>query len=277
MSTRKHNHATAWRDRLLPTATAHQARLQIYQPTWAPRNIERTIETPYGSGTIKGRLGMQHALLMEALQYCALLTRPLDNGGLAILIDPHDLRKEMAGREGSRYGWETIMALTGDLRSSVIRGTYSGWPIMDGILDRLVPSDAYKRLHPVTGEQRPMYLAEITPTYRAWLECDPLPLHYQPSPLARLHHAISAATARWILTQRDEPRGGWKLDTVISAVGDVPTRKRRWQLWDDRADLETAGVLIDDKRRIHLPPRSAHDRGCSVYDRPSRRFLGDSI
>lgn len=246
------NHTVQWHERLVPTSTVHQARLQIFQPTRTPTYCTREIETAYGDGAVTGRLGQMHALLLEAICFTAERTRVLENGSLQVLIDPHKVRRMMSA--SARYSAAGIAALTADLRGAVIQvraRNLGGLPAIDGILDRLVPSPA-TRLNPLNGEMRYLMRAELSPTWRAWTETD-LALHYDPSPLAALRHGASAAVARWVLTQRGTPAGGWYLDTLLAAVGVETTdraamRNRRRDVRQDADRLAAVGIEVQGDR-----------------------------
>ena len=210
----------AWRDRLLPTTTAHHSRLQLFQATRHPTFCTREVHTPWGSGTITGRLGTMHAQLLELYLFLCERVRDLESGGQQLLVDPYPVRRGMAGGEG-QYSAEGIKVLVRDLRGATfqldMRG--GGW-LVDGIIDRIAESPK-RRYDPLTRTERSLTRVDITPTYRTFLDAD-LPLHYDPIGLARLRHGISQAVARLALSHRDQPRGGWSLDALIAAVGADP-------------------------------------------------------
>src|SRR5690554_1240070 len=105
----------------VPTTTVHQSRLQVFQPTRRPRFTERRIETPWGHAIITGKLGQAHADLIEAMCRNAEDWYKDDEGRLHMLVDPHVVRKSMAGNVGgSRYPLNRMEALLKDLMSAVI-------------------------------------------------------------------------------------------------------------------------------------------------------------
>lgn len=246
----------AWKDRLLPTTTAQHARLQVFQPTRHPIACTRPLIRP-GSreviGTVKGRLGVMHALFLEAVCFHAERIKVIEGGSLRILVDPYQIRRTM-GRANSCYSGEGLDILIEDVKGAIIRGLSdnSGLADIDGILDRIEKSPR-TRTHPITGEERPLKRVVLTPTYRSWLEHD-LKLHYDPSPLADLRHGISAALARLVLTHRAQPAGGWKIDGLIKAVGAKATRRNRQLLREDAGGLAGAGIVIDGERVLKTVP-----------------------
>ena len=72
----------------LPTATAHEHRLLIYQATRRPVYRLETISTPWGAIRIKGKLGQPQADMMDAILYCAERSREIEDGRIKILVDP---------------------------------------------------------------------------------------------------------------------------------------------------------------------------------------------
>ncbi len=238
-----------WRDRLLPTSTVSHARLQFFQPTFFPKLCERQIQTPYGDGVVKGKLGMTHALLLELINFYAIRTHVGDDKALHVLFDLHDIRSGMS-RAGGRYSREGLTQIAADLKMTaiIIPHPSLGGDAIDGVLDRLVPTRV-TRVGPF-GD-RVLWRAQLSPAYRAIIEND-VPLHYDPTPIGRLRNGVSAAVARWVLTQRDTPRGGWHLNTILQAVGapidGAAGRKRRFEVRADSDGLVVAGVDVRGDR-----------------------------
>ena len=195
----------------------------------------------FGPVRVRTAVGQQHALLMEAIQFWAQRVHVLPNGVTCVLVDMHDLRMTLANGHGCRYGQEGVEQLARELRQVTVSGVET--LMVDGILDRLVPTEATVR-HPVTGASRPLWRAELTPSWGAWSRADPIPLHYDPRPLAGVRSGIAAAVARRVLTNRDTPDGGWTLDGLILAVGSEPTRRNRQLVRQDADPLAACGVLL---------------------------------
>ena len=243
----------AWNDRLLPTTTVHQARLQLFQPTRHPVFCTRAMETPWGTAHVTGRLGQMHALLLEALLFHAQKKRVLEEGSVQILVDPYILRTTLSRADGG-YSGKGMKTLAQDLRASAItldipKLGVDGF-VLDGLLNEITPSSATVP-NPVTGEMRPLWRVTLTKTLAVLLDRD-LPLHYDPRPLAALRTGTAAAVARWILTHRDCPQGGWHIGTVLAAVGAETTggsgRNRRREVRTDRAVLAELGIVINEDR-----------------------------
>ena len=256
MATIKQDPATIpWKERNMPTTCAQASRWKIFQHVRHPNpDVWQEIEMDlpgFGPVRVRSAVGQQHALLMEAIQFWAQRVHVLPNGTTCVLVDMHDLRMTLARGRGRRYGQEGVEQLARELRQVTVSGVEV--LMVDGILDRLVPTEATVR-HPVTGASRPLWRAELTPSWSAWAAADPIPLHYDPRPLAAIRSGIAAAITRHVLTHRDQPAGGWKLDTLITAVGAQPTR---WARQDVRRDIEAmagADVLLDGDR-VFIPSK----------------------
>lgn len=234
----------------LPTTTAHQSRLQVFQPTRRPTITERRIETPWGHAFVTGRLGQAHADLVEAMCRNAEDWRKDDEGRLHVLVDPHVLRKSMAGNVGgSRYPLNRISALVKDLMSAVIEMHVPkrGIRVMGQILNKVEESPMTRVSH--NGTERQMWRCILSDTFLELLS-DDLPLHYDPAPLALLKTGIAQAVARHMLTHEHQPNGGWKMDSLLEFVGvDVSNgtqlRNRRRELYEAAGELEVLGIIVD--------------------------------
>ena len=54
----------------LPTATALQSRLNIFQSTRRPQHLKMTLkQTKFGSSVVNGRLGQSHADLLDCVMF----------------------------------------------------------------------------------------------------------------------------------------------------------------------------------------------------------------
>ena len=195
----------------------------------------------FGPVRVRSAVGQQHALLMEAIQFHAHRVHVLPNGVTCVLVDMQDLRMTLTGGWGRRYGQKGVEQLARELRQVTVSGVET--LMVDGILDRLVPTEVTVP-HPVTGAPRPFWRAELTPSWGAWSRADPIPLHYDPRPLAGIRNGLSAAVARRVLTHRDTPNGGWTLDGLIRAVGAEPTRRNRQLVRLDADSLSGCGVRV---------------------------------
>ncbi|MDA8119277.1 MAG: ABC transporter ATPase [Gammaproteobacteria bacterium] len=254
MSSGKNTPPSPWGGRLLPTTTAHQARLQLFQPTRHPKHLTREIQTPWGVAKVTGKLGQVHALLLEAIFFHSLKKRESEDGRLQVLIDPYSLRRTLSTAEGGVYSLDGVKALLRDLRAAAIeinipRLGESGL-VLGGLLDEVAPSPATVS-NPMNGEVRHLWKITLSKLLTQMLRAD-LPLHYNPALLASFKTGVGAAVARWVLTHRDAPVGGWKIDTILTAVGadtsGAKGRQRRHEIRQDTAALAAVGIIIQNNR-----------------------------
>jgi hypothetical protein len=239
--------------RALPTSTAHQSRLQIFQPTRRPVWQERRIETPWGRATIRGRIGQAHADVLESLcRYAEASRVVLDTGHLMLLIDPYKIRVIVGA--GEAYSKTTLWRLLAELRKVSIMLDIPSRKIkmLGGILSSVVESPATPPNRLTPAQDRSMWRVTLEPSFALLLKED-LPLHYDPVPLAKLESGIAQAVARHVLTHRESPEGGWLVDTLIHAVGaggvnNAELRKRRMELKASRDLLAEMGIVVEDRR-----------------------------
>lgn len=235
----------------VPTTTAHQARLQLYQPTRRPKWLERVIETPWGRATVRGKIGQVHADIIEAICRHAEDHRIIAaTGHMQILVDPYKVRVSVGG--GTAYSKDTLWRMLTELRevSITLEVPSQQLKILGGILDRVEESQA-TRMNRVTGKPRQLWRVTLDPAFAAMLR-DDLHLYYDPAPLAKIETGVAQAIARHILTHRDQPAGGWLIDNLIKAVGadgdSVTMRHRRREIHASEETLRTVGILIEGNR-----------------------------
>lgn len=235
----------------VPTSTAHQARLQLYQPTRRPQWMERIITTPWGTATVRGKIGQVHADIIEAICRHAEDHRTVAaTGHLQILVDPYRVRVSVGG--GTAYSKDTLWRMLTELRevSITLEVPSQGLKVLGGILDRVEESPA-TRINHLTKKPRQLWRVTLDPAFAAMLR-DDLQLYYDPAPLAKIETGVAQAIARHILTHRDQPTGGWLIDNLIKAVGadgdSVTMRHRRREIRGCAESLKTVGLIVEDDR-----------------------------
>lgn len=235
----------------LPTTTVHQSRLQLYQPTRRPQWLERVIATPWGTATVRGKIGQVHADIIEAICRHAEDHRTIPaTGHLQILVDPYKVRVTVGG--GKAYSKDTLWRMLTELReaSITLEAPAQGLKVLGGILDRVEESPATK-INRLTGKPRQLWRVTLDPAFAAMLR-DDLQLHYDPAPLAKIDAGVAQAIARHVLTHRDQPTGGWLMDTLIQLVGaggdSVAMRHRRREVHKSADALRAVGIIVDGNR-----------------------------
>lgn len=235
----------------IPTSTAHQARLQLYQPTRRPQWMERIIATPWGTATVRGKIGQVHADIIEAICRHAEDHRVIAaTGHMQILVDPYRVRVSVGG--GKAYSKDTLWRMLTELRevSVTLEVPSQGLKVLGGILDRVEESPA-TRINHLTKKPRQLWRVTLDPAFAAMLR-DDLQLYYDPAPLAKIETGVAQAIARHILTHRDQPTGGWLIDNLIKAVGadgdSVAMRHRRREIRACAESLKTVGLIVDADR-----------------------------
>lgn len=235
----------------IPTTTAHQARLQLYQPTRRPEWQERVITTAWGSAKVRGKLGQVHADIVEAICRNAEDHRTVHaTGHLQVLVDPYRVRKSVGG--GTPYAKDTLWKMMTELRevSITLEIPAKNIRLIGGLLDSVVESPA-TRNNPLTGKPRQLWRVTFDPAFAAMLSGD-LRLYYDPAPLAKIDTGVAQAIARHVLTHKDQPEGGWLVDTLINLVGaggnSTTMRNRRRDLSKCTEALKSVGISVVGNR-----------------------------
>lgn len=243
-------------NQVAPTSTVLQARVLLFQPSQRPRQQRgEWLQTQYARCRVNGRLGQRHADVLEAVMYVAEKRRDINDGGIELLVDPAKIRRVLSDHQ---YSYEGIQDLLADLRAASIEIVTpemeeTGDRIIGGLIDHSVPSPM-TRHDPLTGGERPLWRVRLGLALVMLLNND-LSLHYQPAPIARLKHGISQAVARHVLTHKNDPKGGWHVDTLLRAVcgkdaSSKVMRNGRYRLKQDAEGLAILGIEITPENRV---------------------------
>lgn len=243
---------------MMPTSTALEARLRIFQPSQKPVHKEITISTDWGTAVVKGRLGQRHADVLEAIRVCALKIVKTDNGGFDMLVDPFEIRKKIGT---GYYSYEQMKKLLEDLRDASVRIDTPEFTGYGGLINEYIES---KNPVPKTGrgvldgKERYLMIVSIGKIGATLLQND-IPLYYDPTPITNLTSGMSQAVARHVLTHKQDPCGGWKLDTLIEAVAGTEMkphqrRKARQSIRKDSPALEECGIYLTTDDRVNTHP-----------------------
>lgn len=235
-----------------PTNTVHAIRLCFFQPTRRPELRETIVETAFGKIRIKGRLGQGHLDVFEAICFSREKKKEIE-GRIHILADPWEIRK----RANHKTGAESFERILDDLMQTLIEIVEPEklrciGHLIDHIDEARRGSTGEIITKPGVFGERPLWTVKIGEAFCRLVKRD-IWVGYDPQPIAGLDHGISQAVARHVLTHKNEPNGGWKMDTLIRAVAgeattQVARRKYRERLRCDAAKLAEIGVLVDGDR-----------------------------
>ncbi len=256
----------------LPTTTVSPARLRMCQPTQRPtyRQDEDWIVTSWGRCKVTGRFGQRHQDLLDAFLWNSDAVRETDDGGIELLVDPAAVRRTMSD---SVYSMEGLKKLIRELREVTLEIETKQMSIIGGLIDHVILSPATKR-DPRVAKRGIMDVEFFSPLRHLWrvrlgvglaeLLRHDLPLHYDPTPIARLQSGIAQAIARHILSHSCQPNGGWVLDNLIRSVcGELDStmiRHRRRELRNDAAGLEAIGIFIEGERIVRRDSKPCSTR-----------------
>jgi hypothetical protein len=199
----------------ISVATVHENRYCIFQPTDRP--VEKTIVMQIKNGTIKvkGKLGQNHKDIIEIIKNNHIKFGYTQDGRLAFLVDAYQLRKALAGGKGE-YSHETFWRLLEDLIRTYIEIDTPNIKAAGSFLAHAVESKI-EVPHSKTGKPRKLMRIEFSKLGTVLIEED-VKLFYDPTPITQLKHGISKAIVRHCLSHKNQPNGGWKIDTLLKAI-----------------------------------------------------------
>lgn len=242
---------------ILPTSTATQARVILWQSTQRPvYKVGMWTETAWGKCKVTGRIGQRHADITESMIFLAEKKRITKDGAIEFLVDPAKVRKSLSD---CGYSHARLWSHLREIMSAVVEIETRDFRAMGHIIESVVESP-FTRLDPLTGGQRHLWKVKVGDALAMLIEND-LHLIYDPAPIARLKNGVSQAVARHILSHRSEPNGGWKLDTIIQivageALSSVSLRHRRREIRSDAEGLAVIGIALDHDRLHHHSPKA---------------------
>jgi hypothetical protein len=241
----------------IPVTTAHQARLQLAQPTRRPQMKIREVQTAYGIATVEGKIGQCHLDFLEAISRHYIDRKDIkdDQGRTAqvvLLFDPHVIRKALGGNL-SRYPMTRLTTLSDDLRLTSIKFSWEDkkgkYSVTGGIVDLVEKAEALVSSR--NGQSRHLWKIYFNKAFVNLIRFD-INLCYDPIPIIRLKQGVSQAVVRWLNTHCCQPNGGWRVDAVLKAVcGDMENddlRNRRRELKMDEKGVKATGYLIENGR-----------------------------
>ena len=258
----------------MPTATAKEHRLGIYQPTRRPSWLDRQVATSWGVVRVVGKLGQAHADVMDALLYCAERRRDLEDGRIKILVDPARVRRVSGVGSGEQFRrlLDELMAAVVEIREPASLCCLGH--LVDHVdMARRSDGTLITRRNPLDRGERSLWRVELGKALCTLLEKD-IWRGYNPAPIARLRHGISQAIARHMLSHSKAPRGGWIIDNLIRVVaGEIsggPLRHRRRELVSDAESLGMIGLHMEGDRlhRVQQKPDSVQQKPDSVQQKP---------
>jgi len=198
----------------ISTATVHENRFAIFQATDRPQ--EKTfIINAYG-GTIKvtGKLGQVHKDILEFIKYNCIKYGYTKDGRLAFLVDLYQLRKAL-GKGNSLYSYEILVKHIKDLIKTTIEFDTEHLKITGNFLAQVTESKV--EVTTKKGTIRKLTRIEFSMLGTKLIEND-IKLFYNPIPIMNLQHGISKALVRYVLSHKNQPNGGWKLDTILKTI-----------------------------------------------------------
>jgi hypothetical protein len=234
----------------ISTATVHENRFAIFQATDRPKEKTVVINVNGGTIKIKGKLGQVHKDILEFIKHNHVKYGYTQDGRIAFLVDAYQLRKALAGGKGE-YSYETFWRLLEDLIRTYIEIDTPNIKAAGSFLAHAVESKI-EVPHSKTGKPRKLMRIEFSKLGTVLIEED-VKLFYDPIPITQLKHGISKAIVRHCLSHKNQPNGGWKIDTLLKAIlgedakPQVIKDAKRF-LKKDIEQLKKCGIFIENDR-----------------------------
>jgi hypothetical protein len=234
----------------ISTATVHENRFAIFQATDRPKEKTVVINVNGGTIKIKGKLGQVHKDILEFIKHNHIKYGYTQDGRIAFLIDFYQLRKAL-GKGTSLYSYETLVNFVKDLIRTTIEFDTETMKITGNFLSQITESKV-EVTHSKLGTVRKLTRIEFSMLGTKLIE-DDIKLFYNPIPIMNLQHGISKALVRYVLSHKNQPNGGWKLDALLKTIlgdgsksQDVRNAKRR--IKQDAEQLKKSGITIKNDR-----------------------------
>jgi len=232
----------------ISVATVHENRYCIFQPTDRPK--EKIIEMQIKNGTIKvtGKLGQTHKDILEFIKHNHLKYGYTQDGRIAFLVDLYQLRKAL-GKGNSLYSYETLEKMLKDLIRTTVEIDTETMKITGNFLAQVTESKI--ELTTKNGTIRKLTRIEFSKLGTEIIEKD-IKLFYDPTPIMKIQYGISKALARYCLSHKNQPNGGWKIDTLLQAILGETTpqaiKDAKRFLKKDIEQLKKCGIYIENDR-----------------------------
>lgn len=257
----------------MPTSTSLPARVGMFQPTLRPAHGTRNVETSWGDVTVIGKLGQQHANLLELMMFSHIKSRNI-NERLQIMADPHQLRVRLSN--GTKYSYEQFWKLLHELEGAVIDIKTSKLRVSGHIIDEVTETDIHgenvlrdpRKFNNASGV-RSILRITFGQVVSRLIEQD-IGRFYNPQPITALQYGISMAIVRHCLTHIAQPNGGWILNNLLEVVQVTGRRRERLaELREDATGLLLCGFGLNGNRlmraqtpqtRVQTPPKFAKAR-----------------
>lgn len=266
--------------KVLITGTVTQDRFGLFEASRKPLYRSDVVSETFsdagdfvGRVSVIGRLGQTHEDLLEIVNYYCCMFRVNDKR-LEVVVDPNVIRRKM-GRAG-KYSQQVISTLEDDLLSCVIqienRNGGIKFKAKSHIVEVIHTAESLQdedpemaqmliKENPWAGKKTGLMGISNTRSLQLWrfsqewtemLGTD-IALDYDPILIRNITIGSVAAMARYILSQKNEPNGGWIEKNIIARV---KTNRRHDKVQNeiDRScgQLINAGIIVDANRRWHL-------------------------
>lgn len=253
----------------LPTTTACQSRLCLFQPSIKPEPIKSEFETSWGKVKIDGKLGQKHQSVIEAILASQLEKVDLADGKMKVLVDPYAIKKlaKLSNNEQLDAILNDIMKTVLIVKPNSFKKEFRGHFINDVVVNPLnddgeiIYADRKNRSNlkkGVISKDRALWEVYLGLPLIELLKSD-IPFYRSPEKISQLKYGAAQAVVRFCETHNFKlPNGGYTLDfllTVICGNNAKPEvlRKKKYELKNlCKDDLAQFNLEIVDDRLVKI-------------------------
>lgn len=223
---------------------------------------ERVVENVYGTATITGRLGQNHANLLESIMYNISDILACDESSMLVTVDPYKIRMSMGG--GKKFSHAELDILVKELMGVVVDIKFNDFRVRGHLIDSIINDEKnidnrLSNLIPGGNQKRSLWIVKVGVAYMQIMKHDNIKINRDPKLIANLKKGVSQAVARFCSTHSNTPNGGWILDNMIECVGavkkdeygkfdNITLRNRRRDIRDDKEGMVKCGIILEGDR-----------------------------
>lgn len=167
----------------------------------------------------------------------------MPDGKVEVLVDLYQVRISMGS--GQYYSFEGLFTRAKEVMKALIelKINLSGEHIICHIIEKMEKSKEIRHnpLNPST--KRNLWAVTFSKEYIHLLKND-LEVYYDPRLIAKLSSGITQAVARYLLTHKRQPNGGWILDNLFVSVGASTSKNEQIRKYRDRIKKDAKKLLL---------------------------------
>jgi hypothetical protein len=237
--------------------------MNIARPTKRPLSVSKLpINTSWGTGTVSGRIGTLHMMLLDAIYDKAELIFETNEGIVGVKIDPAQLKAKMGGNSIS---YETIETLIQDLITCLVEltftnkfhqrvTTYSG---LIGEFKKIESEVPTHRSGTFYSDERCRYWGITFGSGWSKILNEDTMLHYPFEDILAMKNGLSQAVSKFCISHNSDTNDTiLNLTTKLGSTGRV--QRRTEQLEADTDEMLKIGITVQNGMVKCVRPQTAN-------------------